>query len=158
MSVRSRLLESGCEFSTVITADYQDRIYEFGVMCSCQANGDLFFEVIAPESINGITGTISDDGGKLTFDDKALMFPILSEGLPSPVSAPWIFLKSLKGGYISGAGKAGEGICINLDDTYEENAVKLNVYLSSENIPVSAEMFWQGRRIITLQVENFRFL
>ena len=158
MSVRSRLLESGCEFSAVITADYQDSIYEFHVMCSSEANGDLLFEVTSPESISGITGTVSDSGGKLTFDDKALMFPILSEGLPSPVSAPWMFLKALKSGYISGAGRTDTGICIDLDDTYEDNAVKLSVQMNSDNVPVFAELFWQGRRMITMQVENFRYL
>jgi len=36
-------------------------------------------------TISGITGSLSQNGGKLTFDDKALAFDVMADGLVSPV-------------------------------------------------------------------------
>ena len=158
LQIRSRLQNGGCEFFATITADYQDYVYTFKLECKTDTDGNLNFRVCAPESITGITGEISASGGKLTFDEYALLFSLLSEGMPSPISAPWVFLSALKSGYISGAGKYGEGIKIEVDDTYEDNALKLLIYTDADDFPYSAEIFWQGQRIIEMNVESFRYL
>ena len=55
--------------------------------CQCDSQGDLTFAVTAPETITGITGKVSDAGGKLTFDDTALQFDLMAEEQVTP-SAP----------------------------------------------------------------------
>ena len=156
--IRSHLQNGGCEFLTTITADYQDYLHTFRLGCKTDGDGNLNFTVLSPETIAGITGQLSADGGKLTFDDHALLFSVLSEGLLSPVSAPWVFLNALKGGYISGAGEWQEGIKIEVDDTYEENALKLIVYTDAGDAPIAVDIYWQGQRIIEMVVESFGYL
>lgn len=156
--IRSRLQNSGCEFSASITADYYDSVYIFQMLCNVDAEGNLTFNVLQPESISGITGRVSSTGGKLTFDEYSLIFSVLSEGMLSPVSAPWVFVKALRSGYICGTGEYGNGFRIEIDDTYEENALKLIIYTDDKLAPSSVEMFWEGRRIIEMTVENFVYL
>ena len=101
MALRSRILQAQqCTFDVSITADYGDKLHQFSVFCQGDSQGNLTFTVNEPESIAGITGKISDTGGKLTFDDTALQFDTMADDTISPVSAPWIFLKTLFG-YLS---------------------------------------------------------
>lgn len=155
MTLRAKLLANACNFDVTITADYGDQIYTFGMSCQGDTQGNITFQVTQPETIQGITGTISQDGGSLTFDDTALTFPLLADGQLSPVSAPWIFLKTLRGGYLTSANREGELLRLTIDDSYEEDALQLDIWLSGENQPVQADILYDGRRILTIQVSNF---
>jgi len=156
--LRDRLLSSRCAFSVNITADYGDSVHIFSMDCQADENGDMLFTVTEPDTISGITGTISKDGGKLTFDEALLQFDLLTDDLISPVSAPWILIKTLRGGYIRSAGMEDEMLRLTIDDSYEEDALMLDIWLDSENNPVRGEILCDGRRILTLDVSGFVFL
>ncbi len=159
LTLREALASSnGCSFLSHITADFGDKTYSFSLQCHANKTNTLSFTVIAPETISGISGTISGAGGKLTFDDKVLAFPLLADGEVSPISAPWLLMKSLMGGYISSCGKDGEYMLICIDDSYEADALQLDIWTNNDGIPVSADILWQGRRVLSLQVEAFTIL
>jgi len=159
LALRERILgANGCTFETTITSDYGDKIYTFSMDCRADASGAVTFTVTAPETISGICGTLSEGGGKMTFDDQALLFEMLADDQVSPVSAPWLFVHTLCGGYIKACGKIGQGILIQIDDSYSQKALQLNIQTDENDIPVSAEIFWQGMRIVSMDVENFNFV
>lgn len=159
MDLRQKLLGAqGCEFDCVITADYTDVIYQFALHCIFDEKGNLTFQVTQPQTISGITGTIDNEGGKLTFDDHALMFQMMADGYLSPVSAPWVFMKTLRSGYIHACGEDGEGMRMILHDSYEEDALQIDVWTDSRENPIRGEILWQGRRILSLDVSNFKCL
>ena len=159
MTFREDLLEAkGCSFDAAVTADYGDSLHSFSMACQGDGQGNLTFTVTGPESISGITGRIRQSGGELIFDDTALQFTLLTDRQLSPGSAPWIFLKTLRSGYLTSAAQEEEGIRISADDSYEDDALHLDIRLSKENLPVSAEILWNNRRILTLEIENFQFL
>lgn len=158
MALRDRLLSGqGCSFDAEVTADYGDKLYDFSMACQGDAQGNLSFTVTAPETIAGITGTVSDSGGKLTFDDTALHFELMADDQLSPVSAPWIFLKTLRSGYLTSAGMDGEQLRLTIDDSYEEDALQLDIWLDGNDVPVRAEILYDGRRILSLSIKNFAF-
>ena len=157
MDLRGRLLGSeSISFDAKITADYGDTVHTFAMSCSGSSQGDLRFEVTEPESISGIIGEIASGKGKLTFDGAALQFPLLADGQVTPVSGPWIFLKTLLGGYITSCGQEGEYLRCTVHDDYEEDALRLDIWLDGEDVPVRGEIFWEGRRILAVDVTNFR--
>lgn len=159
MALRAKLLAaSGCSFDAVITADYGDKTYSFSVACTSDGQGNVTFTVNEPESIAGITGTISGEGGKLTFDDTALAFELLADGQVTPVSAPWLLVKTLRGGYVSACGVDGEQIRISVDDSYEEDAMHLDIWLGEGDLPVRGDILFDDRRILSLEVKNFKIL
>ncbi len=158
LHLRASLQEKGCKFNAVITADYADHTYTFVMSCSTDASGHLSFEVLHPESIAGISGTIGSDGGKLTFDDVALSFSMLADGQITPVSAPWILVKTLLGGYISASTMEGQMLHVTANDSYFEDALQLDIWLDSTNCPVNADIVYRDRRILSLRIENFEFL
>ena len=158
MTLRAKLLASECSFDAKITADYGDKLYVFAMTCQGDSRGNLTFTVTEPESIAGITGILSQDGGKLTFDDTALAFPLMADDQLTPVSAPWIFLKTLRGGYLTSANTEEELLHLTIDDSYEEDALQLDIWLDGEDKPILAEILYDGRRILTISVSNFQIL
>ena len=152
LALRSSVLQAtSCSFSAVITADYGDMTYSFAMDCVADKKGSVRFTVTAPQTIAGITGVISTDGGKLTFDDVALAIPMLTDDQITPVSAPWILMRTLRGGYITSCADGR----ITIDDSYADDALKLDITLGADNKPVMAEIYWKNRRILTLEVSSF---
>lgn len=156
MDLRKSVLEAkNCTFQTIITADYGDVIYTFQMDCVADNTGSVKFTVTDPETISGITGIIDQEQSKLTFEDKVLAFPMLAENQITPVSAPWVFINTLRGGYLSGCSAENDGYCIYIDDSYEEYPLHLLIHIDKALMPYYAEIIWNERRILTLDVRNF---
>ena len=158
MALRAQMLSKGASFDAKITADYGDRQHIFAMSCVTDNQGNLTFTVTEPESISGITGKVSATGGKLTFDDHVLSFGLMADGLVSPVSGPWVLMKTLRSGYLTSCTKEGELLRVSIDDSYEEDALHLDIWLDEKDLPKRGEILWQGRRILSLDIENFVFL
>lgn len=158
LALREKLLKNDCSFTARITAVYGDLSYTFTVACTAAAGGDMQFSVEEPETIAGITGSLSGNGGRLTFDDEALAFSMLADGEVSPVSAPWLLMKTLRAGYIRSCCSDDSGLRLSIDDSYEANALRLDIWLGESDLPIFAEVLWQGRRVLSIQIENFIFM
>ena len=155
--IREKLQQKSCSFHADITADYGDEIYEFGMDCMVDSIGNLSFTVSSPTAIQGITGTVSSAGGNLTFDSTVLAFELLADGQITPVSAPWILIQTLRAGYIHASTKTENGNKVIIHDSYEEDSMQLDIWLDTDGLPEAAEILWQGRRIMSLIVNNFNF-
>lgn len=159
MELRSRLLQaSQCSFKAHITADYGDKIHIFAMDCQADSAGNVTFTVVEPDTISGITGKLSGEGGKLTFDDTALHFELLAEQQLSPVSAPWILLRTLRSGYMTSACMEEESVRLSIDDSYEENPLRLDIWLNAAQEPEHAEILYDGRKILSVAVDNFEIV
>lgn len=155
MQLRAKLLKAErVSFDAEITADYGEKIQAFSVSCRSDKEGNVFFSVTAPETIADITGRIDEDGGALTFDDKALYFELLTDDQLSPVSAPWILMKTLRSGCLTSACREEDGLRLTIDDSYEDDALTVDIWLDQQNLPHRADILYDGRRILTLNVKN----
>ena len=158
LTLRNKILSSnGCSFRANITADYGEKLYTFSVDCTTDKEGNLTFTVAEPATLTGITGKVDVNGGAITFDDKVLAFQTMADGQVTPVSAPWLLMNTLRSGYLKGCTDGDDGFQISIDDSYEEDALHLNVNVEN-SLPTSCEIVWQGRRVLTVTVENFVYL
>lgn len=156
MGLRKKISNSeNCSFECTVTADYADKIFSFVLKCIFDGQGGMKFTVLEPESISGITGNVDSSGGNLTFDDQVLMFPMLADGYISPVCAPWLLVKSLRGAYIHSAIDTEEGAHIVCHDSFGEETLQMEIWADDSGNPKDAEILWKGRRILTLAVRNF---
>lgn len=159
LRLREKMRNSkGCAFEAIVTADYGDMTYTFHMECQSDTVGNLTFCVKEPSSIQGITGTVSKDGGNLTFDDQVLAFQTVADGQITPVTAPWLFIQTLRGGYLRACENKKNGVHLIIDDSYAEDALQLDAYLSSEDIPERGDFLWRGKRILSIDVINFTYL
>lgn len=147
----------GCEFDVHILSQTEDRICRFTLHC-VQTGEQFRFEVLSPESIRGIAGTISDSGGALEFDDTLLAFPLLANGEVSPIISPWLLLRCLKNGLVQHAGQTEVGVSVSFADSFRGEEFRVEAALDGMGTPLGCELFWGGRRILQLQVEAFRFM
>ena len=158
MALRAELLTSSVTFDAEITADYGSEIHTFSGYCEGDSQGNLGFRVTAPESIAEITGRIDAGEGKLTYRDTVLAFPLLAEDQLNPVSSPWIFYTTLRGGYLTAAGMEDDLLRLTIDDSYEEDALTVDIWIDENDNPVRAEILYDGRRILTLTIKNFQMV
>ena len=159
ISLRSKLQSGqGCTFLANITADYGEKIYNFSLDCKSDSYGNIQFLVKEPESIAGISGELSQNKGTLLFDDQSLAFELLADGCASPISAPWILMRAMLGGYIRSCTANDDGLVIQIDDSYEEDPLILELWTDLQLCPLRADIFWQGRRIVALEIKDFTFV
>ena len=159
MEFRSSLLAAeGCRFTAKVSADYGEELYSFSVDCRGGKTGAITFEILEPGVLSGIAGTISEQGGTLNYEDTALCFPLLTDDQLSPASAPWIFLKTLRSGYLSSACVEDGKLRLTMDDSYEEDALHLDVWLDEEQLPVCADILYDGKRILSMEIVDFTIL
>ena len=156
--LRSKLQGNSVKFDAKILADYGDKTYTFSLACEADVTGNLKFSVIQPESIAGITGTVSKGTGKLTFDERVLAFDTLADELVSPVSGPWVMMQTLRGGYLTSCAMEGEGLRLSIDDSYAEKALHLDVWLDKNDLPFRCDILWNGRRLLSMGITNFTFV
>lgn len=151
-------MQTGCSFQARITADYGETVRQFTLQCTAHTDGSVSFTVVEPESISAITGTLSKQAGELTFEGAALAFPLLADGELSPVSSPWLFVNTLRSGYLRSGGLDGGDIRLTIDDSYEEEALQLDIWLDAQELPKYVEILWQGRSILSMEVSDFTFV
>lgn len=155
MALRSLLLKAeAVSFDARVTAEYEDRKGSFTLHCQFDNQGDMAFTVTEPESIAGIRGTVSQEGGRLLFEDNALFFELLTDKRISPVTAPWILMKTLRSGYITSVCTEGEQLRLTINDSYREDAQQLDIWCGEKDMPLRAEILSEGMRILTIEVKN----
>ncbi len=158
MQLRAEMIAKTVCFDGEVTADYGDKSYTFGMYCEVDTTGKMTFKVTQPSTIAGITGTVSATGGKLTFDDMALAFDLMADGQISPVSATWVLVKTLRGGYLTSCSLEADGLRVAIDDSYEEDSLHLDIWLNEQDQPKLAEVYWQGRRLLSIKVTNYTYV
>lgn len=157
LGIRGKLIGSDCTFRCTITADYDEQLERFSLLCEWDSDGEMDFTVTAPESISGITGTVDGEQGQLTFDDQVLAFPLLDQDRLSPVHAPWILMQTLRTGCITSVARTDSGLLLCIDDSYDDDALNLEIRTDGTGVPVSGEISRQGRRMVSMVIEGFTY-
>ena len=157
--LRSNILQSsGCSFLATVTADYGEELYSFDMLCSFDKNGEMVFEIQSPDSISGISGKIDSQSGSFTFDDQMVAFKTFADGQITPVTAPWVLMKAVRGGYISACTKENTGYYLQLDDSYAQDPLTVDLWLDCNKVISSGELLWDGHRILSVKVSDFKLL
>ena len=144
-----------CSFDTCITVDYGESLSSFELSCKIDDQQNWEITVIRPQTIAGITCRIAGEKGQLTFDDKAVAFEMIADGQITPISAPWLVMKALAGGYINSTVVKNDGLVVRIDDSYSDFLFSVDLWLNENNIPYFAEIVWQGKRIVSMDINNF---
>ena len=152
--LRSRCLAGSVSFEAEIRADYITNVECFRLDCSFDETGQMPFTVPAPDDIEGIHGTATGREGTVTFGDVVLGYPLLAEGRLSPLAAPWVLVKALREGCIIAVGREGELLHLTIDDSYGADALTVDIWLEEGRVE-EAEIAWEGRRCLTMTVEDF---
>ena len=157
VSFRGSLVAAGgCSFRAHITADYGPEIQNFTLDCQSDGNGIVHFSVVDPETIAGITGTMEGEEGTITYDGLQLAFPLLVYDRISPVAAPAFVVHCWLKEFILSAGIHGEQYRVTYEKKIQDKVLLIDTYFEKD-IPISAELCYNGYRILNIQITDFSF-
>ena len=153
---RSTLVQAGgCSFRAAITADFTDYVETFTVDCDCDADGTTRLSVVAPENLQGITATVSDRGGKITFDGLSVDFGLLAGGNVIPAAAPAIAVASWTGEYIAAAGMEDEVYRVTYEKDFDRKQVRVDTSFKN-GLPISSEICYNNQNILQFSITEFK--
>ena len=153
LDFRAALLEKGgCAFTAQITADAQDRVWQYTLRCEASYDGTARLELLAPEAIAGLTAEIDGADGKLRFDGAYVDFGLTADGEPSPVAAPQTVFSCWTEQYIA---SAGDG-CVSYERGLGAKKLDVKTWFA-EGVPVKAELSRDGRLLMTLEITDFSY-
>lgn len=98
------LTMSGCTATLELTADYGQRVYEYGVDVVWQRKGKSVLTLTAPENIAGVTARLEDGGTALEYDGVRVETGPLDTGGLSPLESVPVLLDYIQSGYIAACG------------------------------------------------------
>ena len=145
----------GCSFTAKIRADYGEKLYDFTLEAVCSQE-ETRLTVCEPKEIAGISAVVTKNGAKLEFDGAELDFGKLANGYISPVSVPWLLAQCWMGEYISMAGSDGDLYRVTYLRGYEDEEVTVDTWFAENGVPVYGEVFYDGVRCITVEIEDFQ--
>ncbi len=157
LSFRTQLIaRGGCSFRAQIIADYGQEVQHFTLACDVDGEGQAAFTVKEPETIEGITGQMEGEKGSITYDGLQLAFPLMVRDQISPVSAPALVAECWIREFILSAGLSDGIYRVSYEKKINGNDLLIDTYFEKD-IPISAELCYNGYRIITINITEFSF-
>lgn len=98
------LAMEGCTASLDVTADYGQRVYQYGVDLAWQREGACVLTITAPENVAGVTARLEKDGSFLEYDGVQVETGSLDSDGMSPVEGIPLLLETIQTGYIAECG------------------------------------------------------
>lgn len=157
IAFRSKLVErGGCSFQAEITADYGSDILRFCLKCEADGQGNVGFTLTEPETLSGISGSIREGGGEITYDGMIVDFGLLLQDAVAPAAAPAILINSWISGYILWGGKDGDTYQMCCEQVTEGRTLEVESFFKNE-LPFYAEVCYNGSRIMEIQINDFQY-
>ncbi|MBQ6430519.1 MAG: hypothetical protein IJJ99_01390 [Oscillospiraceae bacterium] len=152
---RAALLQAGgCSFRAKIEADFGDCVERFAVDCEFTTDGTAKLTLTEPETIAGITATVTERGGRITYDGMSVDFGLLANGNVKPAAAPALTALSWSGEYIAAAGWEDDVYRVTYEKDFDEKRLQIDTYYKND-LPFLAEVCYNNQRILKLEISDF---
>lgn len=91
----------GCTAALGITADYGQRVYEFGAELDYRREGESVLTLTSPEAVAGVTARLEDGSGSLEYDGMRVETGPLDDSGLSPMEAVPLLLDYAAQGFMA---------------------------------------------------------
>ena len=117
---------------------------------------DALPEVLAPETIAGITAHVKDSTADVSFDDTQLGLGSLANGRLAPLAAPYVLGQSWAGAYIDSTGTEDGLLRATYRLGYDKQELVVDTWFTEEPFtPQYAEISADGRMVLSIRISNF---
>ena len=152
---RAALVQAGgCTFRADVEADFGGNVEHFTLDCEADADGTTRFSVVAPETLAGISATVTESGGKITYDGMAMDFGLLANGNVIPAAAPALAVCCWSGEYIASGGEEDALYRATYEKDFDEKMLTVDTWYEN-SIPICAEVCYNNQRILKLSISEF---
>ena len=102
LDVRAKYIEmTSCSAHLDLTADYGERVYQYGVDCAWAKTGETVLTITAPESVAGVTARIAAGETALEYDGVRVETGALDDAGLSPIDAVPALLTYAREGFLA---------------------------------------------------------
>lgn len=158
LAFREVLQEAGgCSFTAAVVTEVEERGYAFTMSARYAAGGPTTLTVLAPDTIAGISATMTDRDAVLSFDGVELSFGTLDDAMTTPLYAPLVFGQCWDTAYIDCAGADGDFYRVTYRLGYEQDELILETWFDA-SVPVRCEIYREETLLLSATVEDFTFL
>lgn len=155
---RADLVQSGgCRFTAELTADYGETVQEFTLSCQTDAQGTTLLTVLEPQTLAGISATVTDEGGKIQYDGLGMEFGLLANDNVIPAAAPCMVVSCWTKEYIASAGQEDARYRVSYQKNFDEKMLTVDTYFE-KGIPICAEVCYNNSRVLKMMISDFSFL
>ena len=152
---RAALVQAGgCRYKAEICADFGQTVECFTVRCDSKADGTTDLAIERPESLAGITATVTDKGGKITYEGMAVDFGLLADGTLAPAAAPALLVNCWSSEYIAYGGNEGDRYRAGYEKGFDPSVLKIDTWFEN-NLPIYAEVCYNDTGILRLTITEF---
>lgn len=95
------LAMEGCTAELDITADYGQRVYEYGLNLEYRRDGESVLTITSPESVAGVTARLENGSGSLEYDGVRVETGPLDDSGMSPMDAVPVLLDYTARGFMA---------------------------------------------------------
>lgn len=144
----------GCSFVGTITADFGDSVEQFTVSCRVSSDATTELTLLEPETLEGVTATVSADGGTVAYDGLMVEFGLLAQGNLIPAAAPAVVAGCWSSAYISSAAHDADGYRVTYERDYEEKRLTVDTFFKN-GLPYYAEVCYNQACVLQLEISNY---
>lgn len=154
---RADLVQAGgCRYRAEICADFGTTVECFTVSCESLADGTTELVIESPESLSGITATITDKGGKITYDGMAVDFGLLADDSLAPAAVPALMVSCWSSEYIVCGGNEEGRYRASYEKGFDESVVKIDTWFEN-HLPIYTEVCYNDCGILRITITEFEF-
>lgn len=154
---------TGCTMEAVVSCDQEGLAWEAVLRCDYVPDGESTVEVLAPETIAGVTAVLEEPGWRLEYEGDSLNAGTLSDEEISPAACLPRLMNALRDGWLLEENQEDwSGTpCIRL--TVDQTGVKDAKILSTlwlrqdDGTPLRGEITVDGEIILTADFTSFSF-
>lgn len=152
---------TACNGRFALTADYGERTFECVVEAVYDQVTGGTLTVVEPELIQGVRATFQAGSTALSYDEFSLETgPLTDEGLSPMETLPTLW-RQISQGYIAavGEGKGTLTVTYRADTQTPGSGLEAAVVFDTESgKPTVGELFWDGSRVVTVEVQAFEMM
>lgn len=157
LDFRASLLEAGgCTFQADLTANYDDQVFRFKLACNYDTQNGATMTILEPQTLSGISASISGDGARLEYDGVSLALGKLAGGRVAPMALPQLLGKSWCEAYVYAAGQEGEACRLTYKLGYEADELTIDTWLTAAGQPTRCELAYQGEMLLSADLSDFQ--
>lgn len=154
---RAALVHSGqCSYTAKICADFGETVEEFTLSCRSLADGTTELTILEPQTLAGLTATVTNAGGTVTYDGMAVAFGLLADGALAPAAAPALTVASWSSEYIAYAETLDGSIRVTYEKGYDAAAMQVDTWFEN-SLPIYAEVCYNGERVVQMTFADFQW-
>lgn len=152
----SLLSASSCTFTTEVTADFGQRVYEFTLDCAYHSEDNYAdLRVTAPDTIAGIAASVDGEDAEVKFENVSLELGTMAGGHVAPMQLPQILGDAWTYGYVDSIGKAGDGYLVTYRTGYDSDELLIYTYFDTQMVPIRSEVYYEETCVLAADIENF---